>query len=179
MLFNSVDYLIFFPVVVALYFALPVKWRWLLLLIASYFFYMWWKVEYVILIMVTTIIDYFVALKISSAATKQHKKRWLVLSVLVNLGMLAGFKYLNFLSGSMNWLFSELNVSQSFPILDVLLPVGISFYIFQSISYLADIHLPCFDNDGDVVDQYGCRDVFAVRPERRLHRLAIHADAGI
>ncbi len=140
MLFNSVDYLIFFPVVVALYFALPVKWRWLLLLIASYFFYMWWKVEYVILIMVTTIIDYFVALKISSAATKQHKKRWLVLSVLVNLGMLAGFKYLNFLSGSMNWLFSELNVSQSFPILDVLLPVGISFYIFQSLSYTIDVY---------------------------------------
>ena len=61
MLFNSFEYLLFLPLVVALYFTLPVKWRWLLLLAASYFFYMCWKAEYAILIMITTLIDYFVA----------------------------------------------------------------------------------------------------------------------
>jgi D-alanyl-lipoteichoic acid acyltransferase DltB (MBOAT superfamily) len=140
MLFNSVDYLLFFPVVVALYFAFPVKWRWLLLLLASYFFYMVWKAEYVVLIMITTIIDYLVAIRISEARSKKLKKQWLVLSVIVNLGMLAGFKYLNFLSGSMNWLFGELDVAQQFPVFNILLPVGISFYIFQSLSYTIDVY---------------------------------------
>jgi alginate O-acetyltransferase complex protein AlgI len=140
MLFNSVDYLIFFPVVVALYFAFPAKWRWVLLLLASYFFYMCWKAEYVILIMVTTLIDYFVAIKISESGTKKKKKQWLILSIIVNLGMLAGFKYLNFFSGSMNWLFGELNITQEFPVLNILLPVGISFYIFQSLSYTIDVY---------------------------------------
>lgn len=140
MLFNSVDYLIFLPVVLALYFTIPVKWRWLLLLIASYFFYMCWKAEYVVLIMITTLIDYMVGIKISEAASKNRKKQWLVLSVIVNLGMLAGFKYLNFLSGSMNWLFSELDIARQFPVFNILLPVGISFYIFQSLSYTIDVY---------------------------------------
>jgi alginate O-acetyltransferase complex protein AlgI len=140
MLFNSVDYLIFLPVVVALYFAIPVKWRWFLLLLASYFFYMCWKAEYVILIMFTTMVDYIVGIKISDASSKKRKKNWLVLSIIVNLGMLAGFKYLNFLSGSMNWLFGELNIPEKFPVLNILLPVGISFYVFQSLSYTVDVY---------------------------------------
>jgi D-alanyl-lipoteichoic acid acyltransferase DltB (MBOAT superfamily) len=156
MLFNSVDYLIFFPVVVALYFAIPAKWRWVLLLLASYFFYMSWKAEYVILIMITTIIDYYAGIKISEARTKKKKKQWLVLSVMVNLGMLAGFKYLNFLSGSMNWLFGELNLANEFPVLNILLPVGISFYIFQSLSYTIDIYRG------------------SVKPERRLGVFAVY-----
>ena len=140
MLFNSVDYLIFFPLVVALYFTIPGKWRWVLLLLASYFFYMCWKAEYVVLIMITTIIDYLVGIKIGETKEKKKKKKWLVISVIVNLGMLAGFKYLNFLSGSMNWLFGEMDIARQFPVFNVLLPVGISFYIFQSLSYTIDVY---------------------------------------
>lgn len=140
MLFNSVDYLIFFPVVIALYFAIPVKWRWLLLLIASYYFYMCWKAEYVILIMVTTLVDYFVALKMGQVTSRKKKKHYLVLSIIVNLGMLAGFKYLNFFTDSVNLLFREINVFHSLPLFNILLPVGISFYIFQSLSYTIDVY---------------------------------------
>jgi alginate O-acetyltransferase complex protein AlgI len=140
MLFNSLDYLIFFPVVVALYFALPVRWRWLLLLMASYYFYMCWKVEYVFLILFTTIVDYFAALKMGQASSKKKKKPWLILSLVVNLGMLAGFKYFNFFTDSANLLFSEFNILQPLPLFHIILPVGISFYIFQSLSYTIDVY---------------------------------------
>jgi alginate O-acetyltransferase complex protein AlgI len=140
MLFNSFEYLIFLPFVVALYFTIPVKWRWLLLLFASYFFYMCWKAEYAILILFTTMVDYFVALKMGRESSGKKKKRWLVMSILVNLGMLAGFKYLNFFSESVNSLLQITNSGYSFPLYHILLPVGISFYIFQSLSYTIDVY---------------------------------------
>ena len=140
MLFNSVDYLLFLPLVTALYFLFPMKWRWALLLVASYYFYMCWKAEYVILILFTTLVDYFVALKIEGAPTKKAKKNWLVLSLLVNLGMLASFKYLNFFTESLNLVFEEFNILKPIPVFNILLPVGISFYIFQSLSYTIDVY---------------------------------------
>ena len=140
MLFNSFEYLIFLPSVVVLYFTIPVKWRWLLLLIASYFFYMCWKAEYAILILFTTVVDYFLALKMGRESSGKKKKRWLVISILVNLGMLAGFKYLNFFSESVNALMQITNSGYSFPLYHILLPVGISFYIFQSLSYTIDVY---------------------------------------
>jgi alginate O-acetyltransferase complex protein AlgI len=140
MLFNSFEYLLFLPLVVALYFAIPVKWRWLLLLVASYFFYMCWKAEYAILIFFTTLVDYFVALKMGMEPSRKKKKRWLVMSILVNLGMLAGFKYLNFFSESVNDLLQITNSGYSFPLYEILLPVGISFFIFQSLSYTIDVY---------------------------------------
>jgi len=140
MLFNSLDYLIFFPVVVALYFAIPVKWRWLLLLIASYFFYMCWKAEYVILIIISTLVDYFAGLKMGQMTSRKKKKPYLVLSILINLGMLIGFKYLNFFTESTNMLFREFSIDQQWPLFNILLPVGISFYIFQSLSYTIDVY---------------------------------------
>ncbi len=140
MLFNSVDYLIFLPVVVALYFTIPVKWRWLLLLIASYFFYMCWKAEYLVLIMFTTAVDYYAALKMGQATSRKVKKRYLLLSLITNLGMLAGFKYLNFFSESVNMLFAEFDIVSVMPLYHILLPVGISFYIFQSLSYTIDVY---------------------------------------
>jgi alginate O-acetyltransferase complex protein AlgI len=140
MLFNSIDYLIFFPVVVALYFAMPARWRWLLLLLASYFFYMCWKPEYVVLIMISTLVDYYAGIKMGQQPSRKKKKPYLVLSLLVNLGMLAGFKYLDFFNGSANVLFNELNIDRQFPIYNILLPVGISFYVFQSLSYTIDVY---------------------------------------
>jgi len=140
MLFNSFEYLLFFPIVVALYFAVPAKWRWLLLLVASYVFYMCWKVEYVVLILISTMVDYFVGLKMGRLDSRKKKKPYLILSILVNVGMLAGFKYLNFFSESLNFVFHEFNLPYQFPILNILLPVGISFYVFQSLSYTIDVY---------------------------------------
>jgi D-alanyl-lipoteichoic acid acyltransferase DltB (MBOAT superfamily) len=140
MLFNSLEFLLFLPLVVALYFTLPVKWRWLLLLVASYFFYMSWKAEYAILILFTTLVDYSVAIKIGNELSKRKKKNWLLLSILVNLGMLAGFKYLNFFSESANVLLEAGNSGYAFPLYQILLPVGISFFIFQSLSYTIDVY---------------------------------------
>lgn len=140
MLFNSFEYLLFLPLVVALYFTIPVKWRWLLLLIASYFFYMSWKAEYAILILFTTSVDYSVAIKIGKELSKRKKKIWLLLSIIVNLGMLAGFKYLNFFAESANVLLEAGNSGYSFPLYHILLPVGISFFIFQSLSYTVDVY---------------------------------------
>lgn len=140
MLFNSIEYLVFLPVVVALYFAISEKWRWILLLFASYFFYMCWKAEYVILIMFTTLVDYFIGLRLGSEKNRKKKKAFLIISILVNLGMLAGFKYLNFFTQSVGDLLHIFNDDVSFPVMNILLPVGISFYIFQSLSYTIDVY---------------------------------------
>lgn len=140
MLFNSFEYLIFLPLVVILYFTIHVKWRWLLLLIASYFFYMSWKAEYGILLLFTTVVDYLVAIQMGKEPSRKKQKGWLVLSMLVNLGMLAGFKYLNFFSESINSLLQISGSEYSFPLYHILLPVGISFYIFQSLSYTIDVY---------------------------------------
>lgn len=140
MLFNSIEYLFFFPAVVILYFSIPDKWRWVPLLIASYFFYMCWKMEYVVLIMFTTLVDYFLGLKLAQQIRKKRKKIYLTLSIIVNLGMLAGFKYLNFFSESLNDILGLFNTGISTPVFNILLPVGISFYIFQSLSYTIDIY---------------------------------------
>lgn len=140
MLFNSIEYLLFFPVVVALYFTIPQKWKWLLLLVASYFFYACWKLEYVVLIMFTTLVDYYIGLRLARPGPKSKKKTLLIVSLIVNLGMLAGFKYLNFFSDSVNDVFGFFNSNVSLPIWNILLPVGISFYVFQSLSYTIDVY---------------------------------------
>lgn len=140
MLFNSIEYLLFFPIVVMLYFSIPDRWKWIVLLVASYFFYACWKLEYVVLIMFTTLADYIIGLRIDASNKKHHKKVWLVLSVILNLGMLAGFKYLNFFTYSMNDLLGLFHSGYSFTVWNVLLPVGISFYIFQSLSYTIDVY---------------------------------------
>jgi alginate O-acetyltransferase complex protein AlgI len=140
MLFNSIDFLLFFPLVVILYFSLPHKYRWILLLAASYYFYMCWKVEYVILIMISTLVDYLAGLKMAKLDSRAKRKKYLVLSLVANLGMLIGFKYFNFFSHSVQDVFSWFNIFYHAPELKVLLPVGISFYTFQTLSYTIDVY---------------------------------------
>ena len=140
MLFNSFQFLIFFPIVVLLYYSLPHKWRWLLLLAASYYFYMCWKAEYLILIIFSTMVDYFAGLQMGKTNDKRKRKKYLVISLVMNLGLLFGFKYFNFLNDSMRSLFDSFNVFYDVPAFNVLLPVGISFYTFQTISYSIDIY---------------------------------------
>ena len=137
MLFNSFEFAVFFPLVAAAYFLLPHRWRWLLLLGASYWFYMAWKAEYAVLLVISTLVDFTAARGIAKASTPVGRKRWLLLSVITNLGILVGFKYFNFLNGTLRDLFGA-----EWPIadLDVLLPMGISFYTFQTLSYTIDVY---------------------------------------
>lgn len=140
MLFNSFHFLLFFPIVVIFYFALPHKFRWILLLVASYYFYMSWKAEYIVLIIISTLIDYTAGLAIDKAETKSKKKLWLILSLITNLGFLFTFKYWNFFNEALRDTLSLVSIQFEPSTLNVLLPVGISFYTFQTLSYTIDIY---------------------------------------
>ncbi len=140
MLFNSLDFLVFFPIVVAIYFVIPQKFRWILLLIASYYFYMSWNAKYIILIVFSTVIDYFAGLYMPRIKSQSKKKMLLSLSLFTNLGLLFSFKYFNFFSENLNLFFEKISISHSIPNFNVLLPVGISFYTFQTLSYTIDVY---------------------------------------
>lgn len=138
--FNSLHFIYFFPTVVFLYFAIPARFRWILLLAASYYFYMSWRVAYAGLIVASTLVVYFSAIRIEEATDPRWKKFFLLVSVVFNLGILFAFKYFNFLSTSLQQLFDHWQLGFRAPIFDVLLPVGISFYSFQVVSYSIDVY---------------------------------------
>ena len=140
MFFNSLHFLAFFPVVVGLYLATPARLRWLLLLAASYYFYAAWRVEYLLLIIVSTLIDYVAGLAMDSTADPKRKRLFLILSLFSNLGILFSFKYFNFFNESLRAVFGVFSVPYEIPGFDVLLPVGISFYTFQTLSYTIDVY---------------------------------------
>jgi D-alanyl-lipoteichoic acid acyltransferase DltB (MBOAT superfamily) len=141
MLFNSFNFLIFFPVVVVLYFVFPKKIRWLWLLVTSYYFYMSWNPRYAILIFASTAITYFSAILIERAGlNKKSKKIYVVISLVLNLGLLLFFKYYNFFADSFNSLFFLLGSEHNISTFNILLPVGISFYTFQALSYTLDVY---------------------------------------
>ena len=101
---------------------------------------MCWKAEYLILILVSTAVDYFVAIQMSKQTVSSKRKLYLILSLLVNLGLLFGFKYFNFFNDSVRTIFDQFNVFYNVPTFKVLLPVGISFYTFQTLSYTIDVY---------------------------------------
>jgi alginate O-acetyltransferase complex protein AlgI len=140
MLFNSLHYMVFLPLAVAVYFLLPHRHRWKFLLAASYYFYMCWKVEYILLIVASTLVDYWAGLKMGAKEDKKDRKPWLILSIAVNLGLLFAFKYFNFANESLRALFNSFNVFYGVPYFHVLLPVGISFYTFQTLSYSMSVY---------------------------------------
>lgn len=140
MLFNSISFLIFFPTVVVLYFLMPQKYRWVFLLAASYYFYMCWKAEYIVLIIVSTVIDYYAGIKMEQAKEKIKKRRFLFLSLMSNLGLLFTFKYFNFFTNSFESVLNNFNIFYDSPMFKMLLPVGISFYTFQTLSYSIDVY---------------------------------------
>ena len=141
MLFNSIDFIIFFPIVVILYFSIPHKYRWMLLLAASYYFYMCWKAEYIILITIATLINYSAGIMIGSTTDESKKRIYLLLGAVGSLSILFGFKYFNFFNESLRVVFNNLNIFYNVPAFHVLLPVGISFYTFQALSYTIDENL--------------------------------------
>ena len=138
MLFNSVDFFLFFPLVLLLHFAIPRQHRWFILLIASYFFYMYWKWEYILLILISTVVDYFCALKMPNAPPT-IKRRYLYLSLITNLTLLTTFKYLGFFTANLNVMSDQMGLP-SLPIVELILPMGISFYTFQTMGYTIDVY---------------------------------------
>ena len=143
MLFNSIAYLLFIPTVFLLYwfvFQKNLRVQNLVLLISSYVFYGWWDYRFLSLIFLSTIVDYFVGLKIHNGKDKKTKKSYLWISVFFNLGLLGFFKYFNFFIDSLSELFSFFGLSNNYSTLQIILPVGISFYTFQTMSYTLDIY---------------------------------------
>jgi alginate O-acetyltransferase complex protein AlgI len=140
MVFNSVNFLIFFPTAVIIYFLIPMRWRWLILLIASYYFYAGWKLEYLILILYSTLIDFFVGLKIAKTDNLDRRKRLLGISLMSNLGLLFIFKYFNFFGQTFQIVFNILRIPIDIPTTNLILPVGISFYTFQTLSYTFEVY---------------------------------------
>ncbi|MBQ7561903.1 MAG: MBOAT family protein [Synergistaceae bacterium] len=141
MLFNSWQYAIFFPVVFAIYWGLPEKFRWPVILVSSYYFYMSWNVKYVVLILFTTIISYLAALLIERYRENNSAKKFILAFTLIAcLGVLFVFKYYNFALESFASLMSLFAIKLHPATLNLLLPVGISFYTFQTLGYVIDVY---------------------------------------
>lgn len=148
MLFNSYNFLIFFPIVVLVYFLIPHKIRYIWLLIASYYFYMCWNAKYALILLFSTAVTYASGLLINRANNKiedvKRKTRWkkifVALSFIINLSILFLFKYFDFAVENINRVLAGLNLQVLNPSFDVVLPVGISFYIFQALSYTVDVY---------------------------------------
>lgn len=138
MLFNSFGFLLFFPCVFLLYYALPFRFRKFLLLASSWYFYMCWKPEFIVLILFSTAVDYFCGLGIGR--WRQRRGIFLAISLVMNLGLLFFFKYFNFFGQTLTALCRAVSIPWSVPVLDIILPVGISFYTFQTLSYTIDVY---------------------------------------
>tara|TARA_R110001583_G_scaffold58230_1_gene173832 strand:- start:987 stop:2417 length:1431 start_codon:yes stop_codon:yes gene_type:complete len=143
MIFNSIEFFIFLPIVFILYwfvFNKKLNTQNILLLIASYVFYGWWDWRFLSLILFSSLIDFYIGLQIAKTEQQKLKKSWLILSMLVNLGFLGVFKYYNFFTNSLFEVFSKIGYEIDVLTLDVILPVGISFYTFQTMSYTIDVY---------------------------------------
>jgi D-alanyl-lipoteichoic acid acyltransferase DltB (MBOAT superfamily) len=143
MLFNSIDFAIFLPLVFILYWFVTnrsLTLQNLFILFASYLFYAWWDYRFLALIALSTVIDYVVAKQLKREDRKKQRKLLLLISVVFNLGLLAFFKYFNFFIDSWVDAWSMLNINMQRSTLEIILPVGISFYTFQTLSYTIDVY---------------------------------------
>ena len=140
MIFNSLEYLVFFAIVAPAYFLLPQRFRWTLLLAASLWFYMAWRADYVILIIASIALDYVCSNSMGRTENPVARNAYLMVSICGNLGLLFAFKYFNFFNSSLRVLFHYYDLPYEIPRMDVVLPVGISFYTFQTMSYTIDVY---------------------------------------
>ena len=140
MTFNSWEFLLFYPIVALLYFVLPKKLKWPMLLVASYYFYMCYQANLVFLILGTTFISWVASNIIERTENKKMKKLCLAVTLIVCLGVLFFYKYFNFLSGSVTSLIELFGGTPSPVVLNLILPVGVSFYTFQTLSYVIDVY---------------------------------------
>lgn len=140
MVFNSLVFLVFLAIVLLLYYRLGHRGQNAMLIVASYVFYGWWDYRFVGLLLFTTFFDYFCAIWIDEEPRPARRRLLLASSMVVNLGVLCIFKYFNFFAESLQQALSIFGVTLSFPMLHVVLPVGISFYTFLSMSYTIDVY---------------------------------------
>ena len=140
MLFNSFIFLVFLAVVLPLFYLSAKKHRNLIILLASYIFYGYWDWRFCGLLALSTVVDYFIGQRLHAAQEEKVRKRYLLTSMIVNLGILGIFKYFNFFVESFDAMAAPLGMSLDFLHLNIILPVGISFYTFQTMSYTIDIY---------------------------------------
>jgi alginate O-acetyltransferase complex protein AlgI len=155
MLFNSFSFLIFFPIIFTLYWSINkrnIKLQNILLLVASYYFYSCWDWRFLFLLIFSTALDYFTGIKINESNNERNRKFWFWLSIGVNLGFLGVFKYYNFFASSFAESLSYLGIHISPFTLNIILPVGISFYTFHGLSYVIDIYKRRINPERNFVD---------------------------
>lgn len=144
MVFNTLDFIIFFPIVFLVYLIVPTRFRKYTLLIASYYFYICWNVRYIILIVIVTVVTWLAAYSIDKIRITSKsiaiEKAILGIGITIVIAMLGIFKYLNFIIDSINSVFNHINIDVDLNRIDIVLPVGISFYTFQALAYLIDVY---------------------------------------
>lgn len=140
MFFNSISFLIFFPIVLLVYFIIPRRLRYVWLLVTSYYFYMCWNAKYAILLMGSTVITYLGGILLTKFEKNWTKKIIVTSTLGINIGILFVFKYFDFTMASVQKVLAMVGVSFEKPDLQLLLPMGISFYIFQAVGYLIDVY---------------------------------------
>ena len=154
MLFNSIDFAVFLPIVFVLYwfvFSKSIKLQNLLIVFASYVFYGWWDWRFLTLILFSTLVDFAVGIKLSQENQKSKRRLLLLTSVLVNLGFLGLFKYYNFFLDNFTNAFTVLGYNFDGHSLSIILPVGISFYTFQTLSYTIDVYRKNLNPTKDII----------------------------
>jgi len=139
MLFNSAHFFLFFLIVTTLYFLIPHRFRWILLLTASCYFYMAFLPIYILILGFTIVIDYYAGILLENTAGR-NRKYWLIASLVANIGVLAIFKYYNFLNESLSDLLASFGYKNTIPNLSILLPIGLSFHTFQAMSYTIEVY---------------------------------------
>jgi len=155
MLFNSFEFAVFLPIVFLIYwlcFKNDFRKQNLFLLLASYFFYGWWDWRLLFLLIFLSLFNYFVGIKIDASITPNHRKSWLITGLVINLGVLWVFKYFNFFIEGFVDLVSLFGYDLKGTAINVILPLGISFYTFLSLSYLLDIHKKSLTADKNIID---------------------------
>ena len=143
MLFNSIEFAIFLPIVFMLYwfvFQRNIKAQNFFIVVASYAFYGWWDWRFLSLILISTLEDYFVAMQIHGVTNERKRRMWLLVSIIVNIGILGVFKYYNFFIDNFVVVLTNFGLQPNISSLQIILPVGISFYTFQTMSYTIDVY---------------------------------------
>ena len=149
---NSIDFVLFFVLVFILYWVFPKKWKNALLLLASYIFYASWNWKFLSLILVSTFVNYFGGLGIYKAKNPHTRKALLLLCITTDLSLLVFFKYFNFFTENVTHLLNSLGLTANIPALNIILPLGISFYTFETMSYTIDIYRKIFIPTENIAD---------------------------
>ena len=153
MLFNSLEFLVFLPIVFSLYWLLrnSVRWQNLLVIIVSYIFYGWWNYNFLFLIALTTFCSYASGIQVDVCKSQCGKKAITIGNIVLNLGILGVYKYYNFFADSFQEMLNGFGIAADWPVLNLVLPVGISFYTFQALSYTIDVYKKKIEPTRDVL----------------------------